>query len=55
MNSYKNKTLEELLEIREQLLQAWFIQKDEYQVKQLKKVNYEIERKKEINKDGKED
>jgi hypothetical protein len=46
MDSYKNKTLEELTEIRNQLVQAWFIQKDEYQIKQLKKVNYEIEKKK---------
>ena len=46
MNPYKNKTLEELKEIRQQLMEAWFIQKDEYQVKQLKKVDYEIEKRK---------
>ena len=46
MNNYKNKTLEELLEIRNQLVQAWIIQKSEYQIKQLKKVDYEIAKKK---------
>ena len=46
MDQYKNKTLEELLEIRNQLVQAWIIQKSEYQVKQLKKVDYEIEKRK---------
>ena len=38
MNNYKNKTLQELLEIRNQLVQAWVIQKSEYQIKQLKKI-----------------
>lgn len=47
MNQYKNKTLEELLEIRNELVEAWIIQKSDYQVKQLKKVNYEIEKRKE--------
>lgn len=51
MNNYKNKTLEELLEIRYQLVQAWVIQKSDYQEKQLKKVNYEIEKRKENVKD----
>lgn len=43
MDNYKNKTLEELYEIRNDLVQAWLIQKSEYQVKQLKKVDYQIE------------
>ena len=46
MNNYKNKTLEELIEIRNQLVQAWIIQKSEHQIKQLKKVDYEIEKRK---------
>lgn len=46
MEQYKNKTLEELLEIRNQLVQTWIIQKSEYQIKQLKKVDYEIEKRK---------
>lgn len=46
MNPYKNKTLEELKEIRNELAQAWFIQKSEHQIKQLKKVDYEIEKRK---------
>ena len=46
MSQYKNKTLEELKEIRNQLVQAWIIQKSEYQIKQLKKVDYEIEKRK---------
>lgn len=46
MNNYKNKTLEELKEIRKELFQAWIIQKSEYQIKQLKKVDYEIEKRK---------
>lgn len=49
MNQYKNKTLEELLEIRNNLVQAWIIQKSEYQIKQLKKVDYEIEKRKNEN------
>lgn len=51
MNNYKNKTLEELLKIREHLVQAWLIQKSEYQIKQLKKVDYEIEKRRENVKD----
>ena len=51
MDQYKNKTLEELLEIRNQLVQAWIIQKSEYQIKQLKKVDYEIEKRRENVKD----
>lgn len=50
MNQYKNKTLEELLEIRNELVEAWIIQKSDYQVKQLKKVNYEIEKRRENEK-----
>ena len=46
MNQYKNKTLEELIKIRNELVQAWIIQKTEYQIKQLKKVDYEIEKRK---------
>lgn len=46
MDQYKNKTLEELKEIRNNLVQAWIIQRSEYQVKQLKKVDYEIEKRK---------
>ena len=49
MEQYKNKTLEELKEIRYQLVQAWVIQKSEYQEKQLKKVNREIEKRKNDN------
>ena len=44
MKQYKNKTLEELLEIRNELVEAWIIQHTEYQIKQLKKINYEIEK-----------
>lgn len=46
MEQYKNKALEELFEIRNQLVQAWIIQRSEYQIKQLKKVDYEIEKRK---------
>ena len=49
MDRYKNKTLEELIEIRNQLVQAWVIQRSEYQIKQLKKVDYEIEKRKNEN------
>lgn len=44
MLDLKNKTIEELLEIREHLCQAWVIQKSEYQIKLLKKVDLEIEK-----------
>ena len=44
MEEYKNKTLEELKEIRENLVQAWVIQKSDFQVKKLMKVNHEIEK-----------
>ena len=46
MDQFKNKTLEELLKIRNELVQAWIIQRSEYQIKQLKKVDYEIEKRK---------
>lgn len=46
MEQFKNKTLEELLKIRNELVQAWIIQRSEYQIKQLKKVDYEIEKRK---------
>ena len=49
MNQYKNKTLKELLEIRNELVEAWIIQRSEYQIKQLKKINYEIEKRKNEN------
>jgi succinate dehydrogenase flavin-adding protein (antitoxin of CptAB toxin-antitoxin module) len=52
MEQYKNKTLEELLEIRYQLVQAWVIQKSDYQEKQLKKVNREIEKRKKNEKEN---
>ena len=51
MDQYKNKTLEELIKIRNELVQAWIIQKSEYQIKQLKKVDYEIEKRRENVKD----
>lgn len=51
MEQYKNKTLEELLKIRNELVQAWIIQRSEYQIKQLKKVDYEIEKRRENVKD----
>lgn len=51
MDQYKNKTLEELKGIRNELVQAWIIQKSEYQIKQLKKVDYEIEKRRENVKD----
>ena len=41
----KEKTLEELYEMRNNLLAAYVIQKDEYQVEQLEKVNKEIKKK----------
>lgn len=47
MDQFKNKTLEELLKIRNELVQAWIIQRSEYQIKQLKKVDYEIEKRRE--------
>lgn len=53
MDQFKNKTLEELLKIRNELVQAWIIQRSEYQIKQLKKVDYEIEKRKENVKDKK--
>ena len=46
MDNYKNKTIQELQKIRNDLVQAWIIQRNEYQVKQLKKVDYEIEKRK---------
>ena len=44
MLDLENKTIEELEKIRNDLAQAWIIEKSEYQIKQLKKVNYEIAR-----------
>lgn len=46
MEEFKNKTLEELKEIREELIQAWIIQRSEYQEEKLEKVNEEIEKRK---------
>ena len=46
MEEYKNKTLEELKEIREEFVQAWIIQRSEYQEEELEKVNEEIEKRK---------
>ena len=46
MNGYKNKTLEELLDMKKELFELWVAQKREYQEKQLKKINYEIEKRK---------
>lgn len=51
MLDLKNKTIEELLEIREHLCQTWVIQRSDYQIKQLKKVDYEIEKRKKDVKD----
>lgn len=45
-------TLEELLEIRNELVEVWIIQKSDYQIKQLKKINYEIEKRKENEKEN---
>jgi hypothetical protein len=46
----KNKTLEELKEIRNELATAWVIQKSEYQTEKLKEVNKEIQKRLERNK-----
>ena len=46
MEEYKDKTLEELKEIREEFVQAWIIQRSEYQEEELEKVNEEIEKRK---------
>ena len=51
MLDLENKTIEELEKIRNELAQAWIIEKSDYQIKQLKKVNYEIARR---NKDKNE-
>ena len=42
MEQYKNKTLEELLEIRNELVEAWIIQKSDYQIKQLTQISLYI-------------
>lgn len=39
-----NLTKEELIELRNNLVQAWAIQRSEYQEKQLKLVNNEIKK-----------
>ena len=45
MDNLENKTLEELKNIREELIQAWVIQRSEYQEEKLKEISKEIEKK----------
>lgn len=44
MLDLENKTIEELEKIRNELVQAWIVEKSDYQIKQLKKVDYEMKR-----------